>query len=163
MNHDTLVAKECVTSKLKRTRGCKPELFFSCNLVSYKRQKGRRCLSEILKRTLVFQPRSQGLFPRKLEKPEKALGTSLSQLYHVGLLCQIISAKFAKQRVLRVALGPFRLFIASGLSTPGGGYSKKNWVGVCGPLLKTLTLIRNNTQTAVTNMTKNCMLENKII
>ena len=69
-------------------------------------------MSEILKRTLVFQPRSQGLFPRKLGKPEKALGTRLSQLYHIGLLCQLISAKFAKQRVLRVALGPFRLFIA---------------------------------------------------
>ena len=25
--------------------------------------------------------------------------------------------------------------------TPGGGYSQKNWVGVCGPLPKTLTLI----------------------
>ena len=23
---------------------------------------------------------------------------------------------------------------------PGGGYSQKNWVGVCGPLPKTLTL-----------------------
>ena len=24
--------------------------------------------------------------------------------------------------------------------TPGGGYSQKNWVGVCGPVPKTLTL-----------------------
>ena len=25
-------------------------------------------------------------------------------------------------------------------TSPGGGYSQKNWVGVCGPLPKTLTL-----------------------
>ena len=30
--------------------------------------------------------------------------------------------------------------VTNKLSTQTGGYSKKNWVGVCGPLPKTLTL-----------------------
>ena len=33
----------------------------------------------------------------------------------------------------------------SGRSSGGGGYSQKNWVGVCGPLPKTLTLFMTKT------------------
>ena len=34
----------------------------------------------------------------------------------------------------------YNSLIVNALNPRGGGYSQKNWVGVCGPLPKTLTL-----------------------
>ena len=66
-------------------------------------------------------------------------------------------------RVLRTSLED-----NNGLITGGGGTPYKSLYGEAPPERGTFffghrSLIRNNTQTAVTNMTKNRMLENKII
>ena len=40
---------------------------------------------------------------------------------------------------------PYIRFISHADPGGGGGYSQKNWVGVCGPLPKTLTLFMTKT------------------
>ena len=121
-------------------------MFLGQNFVPYKSSRILMMIS--WKQSELINPKLATIYSiRETELPNRDF-FSYSEMLRLAIpgdpLDMLLSKQFAESSVSLVAKYLSVDYITHRslhfLVDPGGGYSQKNWVGVCGPLPKTLTL-----------------------